>query len=247
MNKVSSLNKVYYYQLRYLSPHTMPRRSANVPRFSTSTNLRPLKRKASNDNNDPPVAPRQFKRGKSENLTIETRYLICCAHLIYARADRRDRDLHDNVIRPDDQVDGKKAYAPSSDMSQVVQSKLYFNDIDRTVCSQSKTLPHKFLPPVWNILEAYLFPWIFFNAHVPHVGVHHIKHVAYRIWEQLTRRGQIELFDDADFTNNVPLGRVRGWWWESDGLMPRGYQQWAQTWNRVTMPRISPSHYSADF
>jgi len=212
-------------------------------RHAVSTTLRPLKRKRSNGDNST-VPPPQVKRGKHENIPIETRYLICCAQLIYARVDRRERDANDNLIAGDDEIGGKKAYAPSSDMSQLVLSKLYFDDIDRSVCSQSKAHPHRFLPPVWSILETYLFPWIFYNAHVPHVGVHHIKHVAYRIWEQLTRSGKIQLSDYHG--NNVPLGEVRGWWWEIDGVMPRGYQQWARTWNQVDRPGNDPSLYYAD-
>jgi hypothetical protein len=31
---------------------------------------------------------------------------------------------------------------------------------------------------------------------------------------------------DGGVAENVPLGDVRGWWWETDGDLPRNYNAW---------------------
>jgi hypothetical protein len=190
-----------------------------------------LKRKLSTDSvAAPPYPHRQFKRSKSENVSIIKRFLIGCAHLIYVKADSRERDREENIIPLD--VPPKKAYAPSSDLAQKEIVQLYFNDIDRTVVSQSKSKAHVFALPDWSVMEEYLFPWICYNMDNNLTPSRiHIKHIAFRIWEYLVQRGDTEVKSDDD-EDNVPLGDVRGWWWEVDGDMPRMYEDWKANYNR---------------
>jgi len=176
------------------------------------------------------LAARPFKRSKSENVSQSRRFLIGCAHLIFVKNDARERNDDGDLIPVD--VPLKKAYAPSSDLPQKDMVAIYFDDIDRTVVSQSKSKSHLFAPPDWTRMEIYLFPWIRFNSNNPHLTLTrcHIKHVGFRIWEVLVTRNEIILkYEEvAGQPLNMPLGDVRGWWWESDGEYPRGYNEWLQ-------------------
>lgn len=188
------------------------------------------RKKAASESDPTSLKARRFKRSKSENVSLLKRYLICCAHLIYVKADTRERDENEKLIPPT--VPLKKAYAPSSDLPQRDIVAVYFDDIDRTVVSQSKSKTHVFAPPSWTLMEAYLFPWIRYNANKPIVALNrcNIKHMAFRIWEYLASHGKTVIkYDDwATQPPNVPLGDIRGWWWESDGDKPRKYDAWLQ-------------------
>ena len=207
--------------------------SLNPPPPSTlNVGPRPLKRKRSildfMELQTPFVKGRHLKRAKSENVSLLKRYLIGCAHLFYVKSDTRERDDNEDVIPL--AVPLKKSYAPSSDLPQKDMVALYFDDIDRTVVSQSKSKTHLFAAPNFSILNPYLFPWIRFNSLNPQITLTrlHIKHVAFRIWEYLAtqERVVIKYEDVLGQPENVPLGDVRGWWWESDGEYPRGYDAW---------------------
>ena len=173
-----------------------------------------------------------LKRSKSENVSLLKRYLIGCAHLIWVKNDPRERDSNENLIIPDDLP--KKAPAPSSDLPQIEMVTLYFDGIDRTVVSQSKSKSHLFAPPNFTLLEPYIFPWIRINSDA---GVclsrGHIRHIAFRVWEYLANHGEIVLryeIEDGQ-PENKPLGEIRGWWWESDGPNPRNYDAWYQQYD----------------
>src|SRR5271170_2093061 len=163
---------------------------------------RPLKRKLSTMDYDPtfrdPISGRPFKRAKSENVSQLRRYLIGCAHLLYVKNDNRDRDNNDIIIPLPNPP--KKAYAPSSDLAQKDMVSLYFDDIDRTVVSQSKSKTHQFATPDWSLMETYLFPWIRVNVGNPQLTLTriHIKHVAFRIWEYLSNRGDVVIKYEDD-------------------------------------------------
>jgi len=201
-----------------------------APSISTS---RPLKRKQSTSSSSPGHVP---KRSKSENVSQLKRYLIGCAHLLYVKADSRQRDTHNRLIPV--AYPPKKAYAPSSDFPQKEMVALYFDDIDRTVVSQSKSKSHLFAAPDFSIMYPYLFPWIHFNISgitqfVP--SRRHIRHMAFRIWEYLATDGRVMVkHEDGSGEENFPLGDVRGWWWEADGAYPIGYEAWHQTHNENT-------------
>jgi hypothetical protein len=191
---------------------------------------RPLKRKRSTIDPDSDFTLNRgpHKRSKSENVTVLKRYLIGCAHLLHVKNDPRDRDINDNLIPPE--VEPKKAPAPTSDLAQAEMVHLYFGKIDRTVVSQSKSKAHVFAPPDFTLLEPYLFPWIRVNlANRVSLSRRQIQHVAFRIWEYLANHGRVVVrYDpqDGGHAENVPLGDVRGWWWEADGDLPRNYHAW---------------------
>lgn len=198
---------------------------------------RPLKRKRSildfTELSTPFVIGRHLKRAKSENVSLLKRYMIGCGHLIYVKSDTRERDDNEDIIPL--AVPLKKSYAPSSDLPQKDMVALYFDDIDRTVVSQSKSKSHLFAAPDFSIMNPYLFPWIRYNSVNSQINLtrNHIKHVAFRIWEYLAtqKRVPIKYEDVIGQPENVPLGDVRGWWWESDGEYPRGYDAWYATNN----------------
>jgi hypothetical protein len=148
--------------------------------------------------------------------------------LLYVRGDNRERDGNEHLLPLLEPV--KKAAAPSSDISQKDMVSLYFDEVDRSVVSQSKGKNHVFAAPDWKLMEAYLFPFIRVNSENRQfkVGRLHIKHVAFRIWEHLATEGRVTLKygNDDEEPENVPLGDLRGWWLESDGFLPRGYSQW---------------------
>lgn len=179
------------------------------------------------------IPSRRFKRQKSANVSELRRYLIGCAHLLYVRGDNRDRDDNDILLPLLAPV--KKAAAPSSDISQKEMVSVYFDEVDRSVVSQSKGKNHLFAAPDWSLMESYLFPWILVNngEHDQHfrLGRLHIKHIAFRIWEYLASEGRVTLKygDGVVEPENVPLGDLRGWWLESDGMLPLGYSHWVQT------------------
>lgn len=199
-----------------------------VAMASSTANARPIKRKSGNVEHDPTYLPgRHLKRAKSENVSQIKRYLIGCAHLIYVKSDSRGRDDEEHLIPLSTPL--KKAYAPSSDLPQKDMVTLYFDDIDRTVVSQSKSKSHVFAAPDWSIMEPYLFPWIHVNSTISHVILtrNHIKHVAFRVWEYLAGQGRVVIkYGEGSGRENVPLGDVRGWWWETDGDLPRNYDAW---------------------
>ena len=217
-----------------------------------NTKQRPLKRKSSFEElseSDGSCRPnRPLKRSKSENVSLVKRYLIGCAHLLFVKSDARDRDRDGNLIPP--AVTLKKAYAPSSDLPQKDIVALYFDDIDRTVVSQSKSKCHTFAPPDWSLLEAYLFPWIRANKqnHVILTRIH-VKHVAFRVWEVLAYEDRLIIkYDDVvGQPDNIPLGDVRGWWWDSEGDYPRNYRDWEKqedehvpsTHHHLNLPNIA--------
>ena len=170
------------------------------------------------------VPGRQLKRSKSENVSLANRYKIASGSLIFVKNDTRERDQNGKVIPP--AIPLKKAYAPSSDLAQKDLVTTYYNNIDRTVISQSKSATHLFAVPDWTIMEAYLFPWIRANNSNPDVALTRlaIKHIAYRIWEYLINKHKVIIrHDESSRLENVPLGDVRGWWWESDGDLPKGF------------------------
>jgi hypothetical protein len=193
-----------------------------------TVNARPIKRKSVSLEHEPTyLAGRQLKRAKSENVSQLKRYLIGCAHLIYVKSDNRERDDYENLIPLSTPL--KKAYAPSSDLPQKDMVALYFDDIDRTVVSQSKSKSHVFAAPDWSIMEPYLFPWIHVNSTISHFVLtrNHIKHMAFRIWEYLAIQERVDIKHDEDSgQENIPLGDIRGWWWETDGDFPRNYDAW---------------------
>jgi len=203
---------------------------------SSSNSSRLLKRKRSiaDFNSDSPFISSRgpFKRSKSENVSLLKRYLIGCAHLIWVKHDPRERDSNENLIISGDPP--KKAPAPSSDLAQIEMVGLYFNGIDRTVVSQSKSKSHLFAPPNFSTLEPYVFPWIRINNNA---GVSlsrgHIRHIAFRVWEYLATHGEIVLRyeNEDDLPGNMPLGDIRGWWWEGDGPNPRNYDAWYQQYD----------------
>jgi len=222
------------------------RTSLNSPSPPTLTvEPPPLKRKRSildfTELANPFVNGRHLKRAKSENVSLLKRYTIGCGHLIYVKSDTRERDENEDVIPL--AVPLKKSYAPSSDLPQKDMVALYFDDIDRTVVSQSKSKSHLFAAPDFSIMNPYLFPWIRFNSMNPQINLTriHIKHVAFRIWEHLAtqKRVVIKYEDVMGQPENVPLGDVRGWWWESDGEYPRGYDAWYAT-NNGSLPGTHP-------
>jgi hypothetical protein len=196
---------------------------------------RPLKRKQNTLGSDldttSPTARNSLKRAKSENVSQLKRYLIGCAHLIYVKADSRERDQDENIIPLG--VPIKKSYAPSSDLPQKDMVALYFDDIDRTVVSQSKSKTHAFAAPDWSIMEPYLFVWIRANESIATRS--HIKHVAFRLWEGFSGDGRviIKYGDELGQPQNVPLGDVRGWWWDTDGPFPRNYHSWLSQYDGV--------------
>ena len=197
---------------------------------SPATPRQPLKRKRSTIDTDSDfiIDRGPQKRSKSENVTVLKRYLIGCAHLLHVKNDPRDRDLNDNLIPPE--VEPKKAPAPTSDLAQTEMVYLYFGKIDRTVVSQSKSKAHVFAAPDFTLLEPYLFPWIRVNlANKVLLSRRQIQHVAFRIWEYLANHSRVVVrYDphDGEHAKNVPLGDVRGWWWETDGDLPRNYHAW---------------------
>jgi hypothetical protein len=182
-----------------------------------------LKRKRSFDN-APFIPGRQLKRSKSENVSLPNRCTIAIGSVIFAKTDNRERDANGKLVPLSIQV--KKAYAPSSDMAQKDLVTTYFNDIDRTVVSQSKSRTHLFAAPNWGAMEVYLFPWIRANNANPHIALTRlqIKHVAFRIYEYLIRKGRVTIrHEEGSGEENVAIGECRGWWWEADGDLPRGY------------------------
>lgn len=214
--------------------------------YTMSTSSRTLKRKQSAADigtSDSPFTPTRNnrqnngKRIKSENVSLLKRYLIGCAHLIWVKSDPRERDSNETLMIPAEPP--KKATAPTSDLPQIEMVMLYFNGIDRTVVSQSKSKSHLFAPPDFGMLEPYLFPWIRINS--PQASSSsaslgfsvvltrgHIKHVAFRIWEYMVTHGKVVVRYDVgeDQPENMPLGEIRGWWWETDGDFPRNYEKW---------------------
>jgi hypothetical protein len=221
---------------------------------TSSSNGRTVKRKHSTlDVTTSPERPsrsflpaRRFKRQKSANVSELKRFLIGCAHLLYVRGDNRERDDNEHLLPLLEPV--KKAAAPSSDISQKDMVSLYFDEVDRSVVSQSKGKNHVFAAPDWKLMEAYLFPFIRVNSENRQfkVGRLHIKHVAFRIWEHLATEGRVTLkyCNDDEEPENVPLGDLRGWWLESDGFLPRGYSQWERCNGDV--PGIFLLHFGAN-
>jgi hypothetical protein len=165
------------------------------------------------------------------------RLLICCAALIWVRTDQRERDPATDELVP---KEVNKKSSPSSDMSQTDLVRTYFNNIDRTVISQSKW-GHKFARPDFRPINVYLFPFIRFN---PNISRGQILHVAYRIWEYLVmagKAGEIRLHG-VDAKDNVQLGALRGWWEETTSLKPKGYDAWYPTWTADSeLPGTTPS------
>ena len=212
--------------------------------LTSTTPTRALKRKRNTTNNDPdsfftPSGGRHGpnKRTKSENVSLLKRYLIGCAHLLWVKSDPRDFDESENLIHPEEPQ--RKAPAPSSDLPQVEMVALYFGGIDRTVVSQSKSKSHLFAPPDFSMLEPYLFPWIRVNGN--NITRAHIKHIAFRIWEYFAAHGKVVLRYEVGRgqPENMPLGNLRGWWWESDGDVPRNYHAWYRSYDG-NLPGISP-------
>ena len=174
-----------------------------------------------------PTATTQKKRSKSANVSIVQRFLICCCALIWVRTDQRERDPETDELIP---KEVNKRGSPSSDLSQSDIVRTYFNNIDRTVISQSKW-SHKFARPDFSHINAYLFPFIRFN---PNISRGQILHSAYRIWEYLVlanRTGPVR-FQGAKAVQNIQLGAPRGWWEEATTVRPRGYDTWYARWTQ---------------
>ena len=221
------ITKLFLYYITTARPVSCKSFQAILATMNTSDNtVQHLKRKRSADGsaglNSGFDGPSKPKRPKSSLLQ---RYLIGCAHLLYVKHDSRERDNNENIIP----VPVSKQAV--SDLSQRNIVALYFDNMDRSMVSQCKSKSHLFAPPDWSIMEAYLFPWIRFNTTINalvKLTRLHIKHVAFRIWECLVTRGSVVLKYEEEFgqRENVPLGDVRGWWWETDGDIPRNYDAW---------------------
>ena len=172
-----------------------------------------------------PYAPHR----RPERLTIspETRYLIGCACLIYVKMDRRPRDRHENLLEINSF--SKSQLRSTSDYPRRQITNLYFG-LERINVSNATGSGHLFAAPNWDIMEAYLFPWILANmaGHEVTMTRMHIKHVAFRIWEYLVENGKVPLWYERDVGKpaNVLLGRVRGWWPDTDGEFPRKFHLW---------------------
>src|SRR5947199_8831555 len=109
------------------------------------------------DPSDKLTRPYRFqRRPKSAGISSLKRYLIGCAHLLYARADPRRRDEKQNLIPPEP---FEKLCRPSSDLTHQELTTLYFG-VHKSIISQSKSRVHQFAPPNWSLMEEYLFPWI---------------------------------------------------------------------------------------
>lgn len=196
---------------------------------------RPLKRKCKHRkckhrNNGP-----QIKQSKYTGMSQSKRYLIGCAYIIYVREDKRSRDIQGNILPSQ-----KACRPPASELSQKDMVELYFDNIDRSIVSQSKS-KHVFAAPDWTLMHVYLFPWI--HVHTTNTQFHptrkHIKHIAFRIWEYLVSDGRVVIKHDdrTRQSHNIPLGDVRGWWLETDGDYPRGYKQWLESYDG-TVPGV---------
>lgn len=193
---------------------------------------RPAKRLHSEITDTPVRSTRVAKRAKSENLKPEDRYLIAAATVIFTRGDLRPRDAYGELLLPNRH--GRRANAPTSDMSQSDMVALYFNHIDRTVVSQSKGKGHTFAPPDWQQMESYLFPFLLANLgrHTAELDRVVIKHIAFRIHRILMlQKRVIWRYSREDLNSeprkvNVEFGKLRGWWWESDGDLPPRYMDW---------------------
>ena len=108
-------------------------------------------------------------------------------------------------------------------MSGEVMAKLYFR---RPSPNISRSLwKYRFGYPNFELLNPYLFLFIRAN---PNISDYQIRHIAYRIWEYLVkadRAGPIQY--PSDEANDMVLyGEIQGWWLETDGNKPRGYQAW---------------------
>jgi len=218
------------------------------PALVASTSApRPLKRQR-----DEPLEPayelpilpaRPLKRSKSENVTPLRRYLIGCASVIFTKNDVRARDAAGKPVSTR-AANGKKGYAPSSDLAQKEMVEIYFDNVDRTVVSQSKGNGHEFAPPSWDLMESYLFPWMKYNNPLHNMNLTrvHIKHVAFRLTEYLATKGLIKIKYTPEETEsdptlkNVAMGDVRGWWWEADGDFPPRFESWLD--RRASSPSI---------
>jgi|SRR5579862_4974217 len=213
---------------------------SNFNTSTATTTSRSLKRQRDDEPLEPPHHPfasRPYKRSKSENVTQLRRYLIGCASVIFTKNDARQRDAADNLVRTARATSfGKKGYAPSSDLAQKEMVEIYFDNVDRTVVSQSKGNGHAFAPPNWSLMESYIFPWIRVNnpIHNGTISRVHIKHVAFRITEYLATKGllkikyTVEEMERDPTLKNVAMGEVRGWWWESDGQFPPSFEPWVR-------------------
>jgi hypothetical protein len=174
------------------------------------------------------------KRAKSANVSPLRRYLIATCSLIWVKSDQRERTETGELVPT---TDAKKP-APSSDMSQMDMTQLYFDGIDRTVVSQSKH-GHRYAPPNFEHLNPYLFPFIRFNSNPSRSQ---IRHVAFRIWEILVNDGRVGVLKfpgGEENPLNTPLGDVRGWWLETETEKPRGYAAWHNECDGYT-PRTVP-------
>jgi hypothetical protein len=173
-------------------------------------------------------APYTLQR-RPERLTIssETRYLIGCACLIYVKIDRRPRDRHERLLEIDSF--GKSQLRATSDYPRRRITDLYFG-LQRVNVSNATGSGHLFAAPNWEIMEAYLFPWILANmaGHEVTMTRMHVKHVAFRIWEFLVKNGKVPLWYERGVgqPGNVLLGRLRGWWLDTDGEFPRKFHTW---------------------
>ena len=171
------------------------------------------------------------RSNKSANISMIIRFLMATCFLIMADEDKRERNVNGELTEK--QSKGKKRQSHVSAMTQTAMTELFFDGVDRSLVSVCLWSYH-FVRPNFEYLNPYLFPFIRSN---PNITRSQIQHVAYRIWEYLVnanRVGPIKYTGD-EAKNMVPLGEVSGWWLETDGDKPNGYQVWCK-WDQGDLP-----------
>lgn len=190
--------------------------------------------------NSPKQEYERIRRPRRASISQSKRYLIACAHLLFVRRDPRDTDTRGNLLPSDS---SKKSQRVSLDLEYKEMATLYFDNINKTIISQSKKRPHLFASPDWSLMESYLFPWIQIITSDSPVSLTrmHIKHIAFRILECLVSQDRVVVkhkMCPPDFIN-VPLGEMRGWWLHTDGDMPPTYDRWCASQTEQHVPGMS--------
>lgn len=159
---------------------------------------------------------------KPKTISPLKHYLIGCAHLLYITYDTRNEDVEEQTVGG-----VRRCYA----LQQQIIVDLYFDGIHRSNIALSRKV-YSFAAPDWSLLEPYLFPWIRLNirSRPGCLTKLHIRHVAFRIWEYLATHdgGVINVEKDQ---HNIPLDKIRGWWWDIDGGLPPNYMEWDRCYN----------------